>query len=366
MSFGPQHYVPCLRWKLGEYKAVSLLSNVVRELMTPLIEVSEKSYDFETRTDKKTIDEHLAPFAKRVRGNWQTRPCFVDLNLIEAGERMRGGIHPVRYIFEQLNAQGCSAIPVTGPARDAQYQRAVMQSALKDKRGLCIRITLEEAARSSLKSSIGVLLGKNVSVEDCDLILDLGAPPNFVPLDGFAKVIESLIRKLPDLARWRTFTLIGSSFPPTMAEIKTSPVTIPRNEWLLYKLLVPSLSRAKLRIPSFGDYVINHPAVLQMDMRLLKPTGTIRYAIDDAWLIVKGPNVRDNGYGQYVGHCKTVDTSSVFLGATFSKGDKYISDCAAGIASTGNLSTWRWVGTNHHLEKVARDVANFFAASGTP
>ena len=334
--------------------------------MTPLIEVPEKGYDFETRTDKKTIDEHLAPFAKRVRGNWQKRSCFVDLNQIQASERMRGGLHPVRYIFEQLNAQGCSAIPVTGPARDAHYQRAVMQSALKDKRGLCIRISLEEAARSGLKSSIGALLEKDISVEDCDFILDLGAPPNFVPLDGFAKVVESLIQKLPDLARWRTFTLIGSSFPLTMAEIKTSPVTIPRNEWRLYKILVPRLSKAKIRIPSFGDYVINHPEVIRKDMRLLKPSGTIRYAIDDAWMIVKGPNVRANGYGQYVGHCKTVITSPDFLGPAFSKGDKYISDCAAGTASTGNLSTWRWVGTNHHLEKVARDVANFFAASGTP
>lgn len=99
-------------------------------------------------------------------------------------------------------------------------------------------------------------------------------------------------------------------------------------------------------------------------MRLVKPSGTVRYAIDDAWLILKGPNVRDYGFAQYVGHCKNVCGSSFFSGPTFSAGDKYIFDCAAGNASTGNLSTWRRVGTNRHLEKVARDVASFFAALG--
>jgi hypothetical protein len=365
MSFGPRHYVPCLRWKQGEYKAVSLLSAFARELITPLIEVPEKGYDFETRTDKKTIDEHLAPFAKRVAVNWQKRPCFVDVNLIQANERMRGGIHPVKYIFEQLNAHGCLAIPGTGLTRDTHYQRAVTQTAAKDKRGLCIRLSLELATNPNLKSAIGELLGKSISVDECDLILDLGAPPNFVPLEGFAMVVESLIKEIPFLAKWRSFTMIGSSFPPTMGEIRTSPVTIPRNEWLLYKLLLPRLRKAKIRIPAFGDYVINHPDVQQLDMRLLKPSGTIRYAIDDAWLIVKGPNVRDNGYGQYLGHCQKVRTSSHYLGPDFSDGDGYIAECADGKASTGNLSTWRWVGTNHHLEKVARDVANFSSALGS-
>jgi hypothetical protein len=360
MSFSHCHYVPCLRWKQGEYKAVSLLSTFAQELITPLIEVAEKGYDFETGTDKKSIDEHLAPIAKRVRANWGQKPCFVDLNLIPTNERMKGAIHPVKYILEQLNAQGCSAIPVTGLDRDSPYQQAVKQSASKDKRGICVRVSIEEAAKPTLKSSLHTLLGKEIPVKESDLILDLGAP-NFVPLDGFVMLIESIIRQLPNLPEWRTFTVIGSSFPANMGEIKSSPAVIPRNEWLLYKRLVPALRKSKLRIPSFGDYAINHPDVLQKDMRLLKPSGTIRYAVDDAWMITKGPNVRDNGYGQYVGHCKKVIASSQFLGPTFSEGDKYIYDCASGNASTGNLSTWRWVGTNHHLEKVARDVASFFA-----
>jgi len=360
-SFDHRHYVPCLRWKQGEYKAVSLLSAPARDLITPLIEVPEKGYDFETQSDKKTIDEHLAPFAKRVRTTWQQRPCFVDLKLISPEERMDSGIHPVKYVFEELNAQGCAAIPVTAPDRDLLYQRAVRQAATRDKRGLCVRVGLEEAAKPDFKSTIGTLIGEHIAVEECDLILDLGAP-NFIPLDGFAELVGAVVDRLPFLARWRTFAVIGTAFPPTMAVIKTSPVEVPRNEWLLFKKLVRNLTKAKLRLPAFGDYVINHPAVLQLDMRLLKPSGTLRYTGDDSWTILKGPNVRDHNFTQYVDHCKSLMGLPVYRGSTFSKGDEYISECARRRVSTGNLSTWRWVGTNQHLEKVARDVASLFAA----
>lgn len=355
------HYVPCLRWKQGEYKAVDLLSASARQIITPLIEVPEKGFDFETRTDKKTIDDHLAPFPKRVASFWKKKTCFVDLSLIASAERMSRGVHPVTHVFQELSARGCSAIPVTGLSRDRHYHRAAVQAAMDGKRGLCLRITVEEAVRPSLQSSINALLDGEFKPEECDLIFDLKAP-NYFPIHGFAKALEPLIKRFPDLNRWRTFTLIGTSFPGHMGEIKTTSATIPRNEWILYKTIAKTLSNAGDRIPSFGDYTINHPNMLPKDMRLLKPSATIRYATDDAWLIVKGRNVRDHAYGQYRSLAKSVIADSLFLGATFSKGAEYIRDCANGNESTGNLSTWRWVGTNQHLEKVARDLANFFAS----
>ena len=148
-----------------------------------------------------------------------------------------------------------------------------------------------------------------------------------------------------------------------MAEIKRSPTIIPRYEWILYKRVVGSLRKAKVRLPTFGDYGISHPDLLSLDMRLVKPSATIRYTTDDDWFIVKGPNVRDNGYKQYREHCRTVMASASYMGPSFSEGDKYISECAAGSARTGNLTTWRKVGTNHHLEKVVRDVSSLFGSS---
>jgi hypothetical protein len=293
-----------------------------------------------------------------VATHWKKRPCFVDLIHIAATERLNPAIHPVTHVFNELEAFGCVAIPVTAPGRDTAYQRAVHQTPARKKRGMAVRLTIEEAARPTLPAALHTLLGSENQPENCDLILDLRAP-NYTPLPAFAKLLAAIITRLPDLVRWRTFTVIGTSFPPHMGEIQTNLEVIPRNEWALYKLVAVALAKAGVRLPAFGDYAINYPDMLPKDMRLLKPSATIRYAINDAWLIVKGRNVRDHKFGQYRGLAKSVVGHASFLGTTFSSGGKYISGCANGTESTGNLSTWRWVGTNHHLEKVAQDLSSF-------
>jgi hypothetical protein len=80
-------------------------------------------------------------------------------------------------------------------------------------------------------------------------------------------------------------------------------------------------------------------------------------------LIAKGKNVRDYGFSQFRDLCRLILTSEEFEGSAYSLGDQYIEECASGAGSTGNLTTWRWVGTNHHLAKVVRDVSSLSATS---
>lgn len=363
MSFNHRHYVPCIRWKQGEYQALHNLSNQTKKSITPLIEVPEIGFDFETRRPAKSIDEHLAPFAERVRKKWGTRSCFVDTRLIEPAKRMAHRQHPLTFIFDALRAEKCRAIPLTGLDRDDELQNAVREVIKKDKLGMCVRLDIEEAAKPNLTTLIGSLLKKvSLKMTECDLVVDLGAP-NFEPLSGFTNlIVNQIVRNIPSLSRWRTFTLCGTSFVSTMAELKLGQNTLPRFEWQLFTRVAKSLGAAGFRLPTFGDYAISHPDVLSLDMRLVKPSATIRYTADESWFIVKGPNVRDNGYTQYRAHCLTVINSPYYLGPTFSYGDQYIEDCASGSAGTGNLTTWRTVGTNHHLEKVVVDISNWFGS----
>ena len=227
---------------------------------------------------------------------------------------------------------------------------------------------VEQASRNSLKDNLDILTSMlKTKVSDCNFILDLDAP-NFIPLDGFLKVIQGIISKLPFLNDWKTFTIIGTAFPETMGSIKEKIESVPRYEWKLYKKLINNLKNAGLRLPTFGDYAINHPTIQQMDMRIVKPTATIRYTDDDSWCIVKGigKNVRDDGFMQYHDLCKKLVESGCFCGASFSYGDEYIQKCANGGLRTGNLTTWRQVGTNHHIVKATVDIANFYASLKTP
>jgi hypothetical protein len=362
MDFDHRHYVPCVRWKRGEYQAVLRLPDTTKRAFTPLIEVPEIGWDFEKEIETKTIDEHLAPFAKRVAEKWGKHSCFVDLHLIVPNERMHTGIHPVCFVFDGLRERKCSAIPVTGLDRDNVYQQEIKNVATHDKSGVCLRIKIEQAAKGSLKSEFSSLLSRlKVKPESCDLIIDLGAP-NFIPLEGFSKAIEAIVSRFPHLNDWRTFTLLGTSFPETMASIKKGGQIFPRLEWQLYMLLVANFQRAGLRIPAFADYAISHPKVLIVDMRTARPSATIRYTIDNSWYIVKGENVRDYGYKQYRGLSGQVQFSRHYSCSTFSWGDQYIQNCANGSVSTGNLTTWRQVGTNHHITKVTQDIASFYAS----
>lgn len=367
MSFDHHHYVPCLRWKLGEYQAVWRLPDTARRAFTPLVEIPELGWDFEKKKEKKTIDDLLSDFAlKKVYKKWGSSPCFVDSNLIPAAVRMKNGVHPICFIFDELRAMQCQAIPVTGLIRDTEYQQEIKSILAQDKSGVCLRITIGQAEKKTFKNEIDSLLSMlEVKSGDCDFILDLGAPTNFLPLDGFSMAIQGIVRRLPYLNDYRTFTLLGTSFPETMAVIKKGGEIVPRYEWKLYKMLVGDLRKAGVRLPTFGDYAISHPKILSKDMRSLRPSVTIRYTIDDSWYIVKGENVKDEKYGkfkQYRGLSNKFIDSKYYYGPAFSWGDNFIEECASGRGKTGNLSTWRQVGTNHHIVKVPQDIASFYAS----
>lgn len=363
MQFDHHHYVPCLRWKQGEYQAVSRLPVTTKGGFTPLIEVPEIGWDFERSRRAKTIDEHVAPFAKRVHKKWGTQACFVDLGILAPDEYLKTRVHPLCFVFDELRAMECVAIPVTELGRGEVFQREVKKVLGTDQRGLCLRITIEQAAKNSVGVEVDALLSVlRTSPQDCDLVLDLGAP-NFVPLDSFSRTIQAIVRRLPHLYEWRTFAVIGTSFPETMGNIGTGVEIVPRYEWQLYKLLVDCFNEADIRLPTFGDYAIAHPQVLALDMRLVRPSATIRYTIEDGWYIVKGKNVRDCGFEQYRELSSSVVNSRDYYGPTFSWGDDYILKCAEGIGKTGNLSMWRQVGTNHHITVVTGDIASFYASS---
>ncbi len=362
MSVGLEQYVPCLRWKQGEYQALLRLTTDIKNVLVPLIEVSEIGFDFETRIENKTVDEHLSPFAKRVKDKWGTLPCFVDMHLIESSRRMVNGGHPFTFVFHDLRLKAVPAIPVVRLEQDTACQNAIESILAQDQRGVCFRISIEDAAKPNLTNTVDSLIRHyHQEAESCDFILDLGAP-NFDPIEGFGGVLNTIIANLPHREKWRSFIIIGTAFPSSMAEVRQGMSIKRRSEWKLYQFLVNHLRSSGLRIPTFGDYGINHPAILLLDMRVVKPSASVRYTIDDGWLIAKGSNVRDNGRGQYHQLCQSVVSSEHYCGPDYSMGDKYICDCAQGTASTGNLTTWRSVGTNHHLTKVAQDVSNLFGS----
>jgi hypothetical protein len=352
---------------MGEYQAVLRLHDTTKRMLTPLIQIPEIGYDFKEKRPKGTLDEHLKGFVlKKIYKKWGGSFCFLDLRLVGLSARLENGIHPVRYVFDDLRETGCSAIPVTGLDRDRPFQQEIRRVLGKDERGACLRLSIQEAAKSTSAGEIDSLLSTlYIKHNDCDLVLDLGAPDNFEPLGGFAKAIQAIVSRIPNLKTWRTFSVLGTSVPDTMSGMKLGVNVVRRYEWELYKVIIANFKRASLRLPTFGDYAISHPTFSEYDMRLAKPSAKIRYTADHGYYIVKGRNIRDERFGknrQYHNLSKKVIESQHYCGSGFSWGDEYVQQCANG-GSHGSLTTWVTVDTNHHIEKVTQDIANFYASA---
>jgi hypothetical protein len=357
--FQHNHYVPVLKWKMGEYQALSRLYEQAKGKITPLFEIPPVGFDFESGEDRESWASHLGDFGRRLGSKWQSRSCFVDLKYIPKEIRIAGQ-HPVDFIFSQVRDEGSNAVPVLSLASDRQFLQATGRVIRADGRGAALRISLSDFDEDDLTSEIEKRLSLvGTTITDADLIVDLGAA-NFVPLKAFVRSLSILYDMIPTPNRWRTLTIVGSSYPQTVTRLEPESV-VTRYEWLAYKAFVASLRRDS-RIPTFGDYGAATPDLVELDMRLIKPLAKLRYTIDDQWYIAVGNNVRSNGFGQYRDMCNKLIRQPFFSGRTFSEADRYIEDCAKGAEKTGNLSTWVWVATNRHLSKVVYDLANLYAS----
>ena len=352
-------YMPILKWRQGEYLALEKLESNIKDKVVPLIEIPPIEWDFESGSKAKTIDKHLQPFAKRLEQKWRDRTAYIDLNYIEQTISMQNGIHPLIYVFENARKINTQVKPVTGLARNSSYQEAIRSILRIDQNGVCIRLHFSDLVQPNIEFKIEALLNYlEIDLFDVDLVLDLEAP-NFEPIDVFVRLIRNAVIKLPQIDQVRSFTIAATNFPESMGNLEQGVNLKDRLEWKFLLEYRASL-KASERKPSFGDYCIAHPKLLQLDMRLISPSASLRYATDGTWWIYKGTNTRRrNGLKQYKNICACLVNSSCYSGQSYSAGDQYIWNCSSGNANTGNLTTWRWVGTNRHITKVVNDCANF-------
>lgn len=365
-------YVPILKWKQGEYMALSRLDDDIKAKIIPLLEVPVIGFDFAANKVAKTLDEHLSLFPKRYTKHWGKGRAFIDTALVERDkgqniQYLNDGRRAIKFIFDSIQ-EGHDAVPVTGITRDEEYQSIVKNIISTRNSGVCIRIGLDDLFGDGIAA---LLLRLDVECEKCDLILDLGSP-NFSDIQSLAQMIDASVSEFRQLGNWHSMSVCGTAFPENLSGLKMGGGIISREEWLLFSALFKKMGGEK--VPNFGDYGISHPIAPEGDMRKWSPAASIRYTLDTEWFVAKGMRVRpspsdkkkqsenedfefEGGYGQFQELCGLVKKQQRFSGETFSAGDKYINGCAAGKEKTGNLTTWRWVGNNHHITKVVRDLA---------
>ena len=357
--FDQKHYVPLLKAKQGELNALAELNQSVKDGVTPLLELPLAPWDWNNDQPAKSIDEHLDGYPAKLTKAWGANdPFFVDTIYVDDEGPLASGAAPVTGLFDSMRNAGLRAIPVTGPSRDAAQQQAVGQIVAQDSRGVCIRLQGDDLGDPlSLTAELTKLLGQlGCELGDADLVLDYEQidDDKVSPISVAATAVLTLLTTLKD---WRTVTLASGGFPVNLQD--QSPIsvsTIPRADWRMWGRLIPH--RAKLgRMPTFGDYGIASPQLVELDPRIIDMSVNLRYASDDDWLALKARSRKKHGHGQFNDLCQMLVARTEFRGASFSAGDNYIADCAAGTDGPGNATKWRQCGTSHHLAHVVRQIA---------
>ncbi len=346
-------YVPVLKWKAGEQTALRNLTPDVKQAIFPLLEV----VDVSVRTGggaTKSLREHLNHAASQMEKCWGTSaPLLLDTHLLSPGRDVEGA-SALAYVVEQAHALNVAAVPVVSTDCTPDDLRAVAGAAAG--LGVAVRAPIGNVVKPSFPSVLmRTLKTLGVSPGQVDFVLDVREVGED-NREAMAVAVEAALTRLPATSEWRSLTVAAAAFPVNLTGMKPGLHMLPRADWTMWT----SLSGLP-RQPDFGDYAIAHPDLPNLDMRKVKVSASIRYTAPDSFVVARGRVVTDDrhgGYAQFITLSGDLVNHRAFAGPSFSWGDDYIVTCADGGPS-GNLTTWRQVGTNHHITMVVKQLAKW-------
>ncbi len=354
--FDCTRYVPILRWKRAERDALRFLTEDVRASLTPLIEVTPKSFAARDDGSTPTVSEALSKVAHELLSHWGWRPAFIDLMHLSDDLRTEDDRPALVYLSSEARRRGAPVIPVTDLGRSRVFQEAVKLVSAGGSPRVCIRLFQRDLARPTLETDVGALL-TNLGVEraQTDLVVDAQFIGDTIPDWNRA------LRKVPTLEEWRTITLAAGAFPVDLAKFSVGIHPVRRADWLGWVQLIRTQGALE-RQSMFSDYTIQHGLYREPPERA-NVSASIRYTSQESWIVMRGKALRtDNGPGnkQYHAEAKVLCGRQEFSGKSFSYGDAYIHERSVLRAPTGSAETLLRAGFNHHMTLVVRQLANLF------
>lgn len=378
-AFDHQHYVPILQWKSGEQEALRCLAYEDKRRMTPLLNIPDQRSPRKKGARKpkrpKVKGDWLSEKAEAIRHSWGPNlPVFVELRRTsKSGFSALGIPQRTEHFFQEARRKGLTVVPVVRLGYNTRRRGAVARIVAEDRRGVCVRLTRSDLDCATLGRDLERLLTDlKLGAQDADLLLDL----HILEAD-FSLML--LCAQVPQLDKWRTFTVAGGSFPSGVAACDLGTNWMPRYEWRSWS---EQINGPLSRKPAFGDYATQHPVPFNPAIHP-NPCANIRYATDRQWIVMKGkqlapkdakPNDKSR-HDQFPAMARLLvenpATKEHCRPPSFSRGDEYLHKYAdkcrngtgSGKGNTGTSTTWLTAGVNHHLTFVVVQIANLFASS---
>ncbi len=342
-------YVPILKWKAGEQRALEGLPVNERKYVMPLIEIIPNNNEVSTK-------EYIIDNMQKVCKFWSESPCFIDIfSLLEYD--IDEPEHPLIVAYNTIR-NSCSPIFIINKDIDKASLRALCGILSNKKQHIAIKLYENELDDDGILDKLNAILEKtNLTTREVHIILDF-QDISSLSQKRLAKIYKRTLLDFPLLDKWASITIAASNFPNNLSEFEVGVSSLPRTEWLSWNDIINDNQISNICKFWFGDYAINGVYLPPEYQPYMAMSANIRYTTSNEWIIFKGRSVRSLGFEQFPKICNDIINSDLYYGKNFSLGDLIIYQCAKGEVGTGNATTWRKVGTSHHISVVASQIAS--------
>lgn len=346
-------YFPVVKGKINDIRAVSLMPGAAASQVMPVFELPP----FHPSDSPEAI---LGRFAARIAQHFGKRSCFVDFPMMKPAQLTSDGTSSLVAAYRELNNYQIPFLPVYGFDRD-QSVWPVVASQASHSDGLLLRLVKDDIEffdetieRIESLKNYGLESGK------VHLYMDFRHLGSSIDKTHALELATEFVVQFQSAGLRSTIIVGASCAPKTVAAIQKDSVgEYERLELPLWLELISDTQNLRIR---FSDYGVIHPDFSDLTMST-HINGKIRYTAGRKTHVFRGHSLRQgNRYEQYRDLAKGVLGSGLFLGSSYSFGDRYVQDCATGLVGTGNAGTWVLVDQNHHFTYVCNQIRKSLAA----
>lgn len=279
-------YIPVLKSKRGEFKALSVLEMVDKDKMIPLIELLDGS-------SAVTYDQMSTIW------NFHGNQLIIDGSLFLVKNNLQDYI---KLITELLNA-GIGVIPVLELDTPNSIKNSVITFIRTHNLKYCIRIKQKHFDPHNILQNIKTLIlevGSNseqvIVILDCENITASN-------IDSYKRIVNDCLTAIGGLSQFYIVAVASGSFPVDLSKISADTKKfLPRFEWQMWQNIGLKFNSNNL---VYSDYGIKHP-LIDPSTTPFEGTCSIKYTTEDNYVIFRGIRGSDHplGGGQYHEKCR--------------------------------------------------------------
>lgn len=354
-------YVPILKNRRGELTALKHMADEIAEICIPLIDFVPGSDSGSEDDDRRVMSprQALEASSDRLRCHWRPRfDLMVDVHGLPDAESW----NPTAYLVDDCADAQMAVIPAVRLSDSARMLNEVGAAVRRAcHQPICVRLTeadLRDEEASHLPRRVEqVVRALRQSPDSVHLVIDLGTIGDEEDALHKARMTRLALLRIPHIDGWKSITVAGGGFPEDLRLVPPKVLTrIERSEVSFWRAVQRQLDGKISMPPSFGDYAIAFPR--QGSGGRFGPPPQLRYTVDNAWLVTKYSKSERNA--RFFDICGEIADQPEFTpGLTW--GDEEIEarsrhenpHRSSTEPGPGNASTWRAIGTSHHIGFVA-------------